>query len=231
MRDYFAFDGTPSTKYNAFLASGNTFDAPERDVENITVPGRNGDLLIDNGRFLNFTNTITMYIPSEFAHNAAALRNWLKSKTGYCRYEDTLHPLEYRMAHYVQQFEVQSSDRHGGYLELSFDCKPQRFLTSGEIRKEISSGAVLYNATMFDALPLIEVTGSGTITIGNNTYTCGASMIIDSEAQDCYDSSGSNLNSEFTAADDGFPVLEPGANGIVYTGFTEVAITPRWWMI
>ena len=57
MRDFFTFNGINSADYGCYVADANQFDAPARDVESVNIPGMNGSLTIDNGRYLNMTLT------------------------------------------------------------------------------------------------------------------------------------------------------------------------------
>ena len=230
MRNYFTLDGVSSADFNTWLASSTMFDAPERDVETIEVPGRNGDIIYDNGRFRNFNASVYCYVPTDMSVYVNGLRNWLLGKTGYCRYEDTIHPDEYRMARYDGTFELEESDRVGASIALGFSCKPQRFLKSGEAMVPYTSGSVLYNPTSFDALPLIVCSGNGSITLNGTTITISGNsgqIYIDCDLQDAY-LGAVNKNGYITQ---NFPKLSPGNNTLAYTGVTNVQIMPRWWTI
>ncbi len=230
MKNFFTLDGVPSADLNTWLASSTMFDAPERDVESIEIPGRNGNILYDNGRFKNFGASVYCYVPKDMQTYVGALRNWLLSIKGYCRYEDTIHPDEYRMARYTGAFELEESDRVGATITLGFDCKPQRWLKSGENLRSISSGSILFNPTRFDALPLIVCSGNGTISMNGTTMTVSGNsgqIYIDCDLQDAYLGS-TNKNSKITST---FPKLSPGQNTITYSGLTGVQIAPRWWTI
>lgn len=230
MRDFFTLDGVSSTDYNTFIATSNMFDAPERDVEEVEIPGRNGNLIFDNGRYKNFAASVSCYIPYGMRANVNGLRNWLLSKVGYSRYEDTMHPDVYRMARYTGGFELEMSDRVGAAMTLTFDCMPQRFLKDGEQLLPFASGDVIYNPTLCDALPLIVCSGNGSITLNGTTVTISGNtdqIYIDSDTQNAYFGS-TNKNSMITPD---FPVLSPGANELTYEGVTGVQIMPRWWTI
>ena len=53
MMNAFQFNGRSSSEFGVYISGGGTYNAPERDVEFMAMPGRSGDLLIDNGRFKN----------------------------------------------------------------------------------------------------------------------------------------------------------------------------------
>lgn len=230
MRNYFTLDGVSSADFNTWLASSTMFDAPERDVEAIEIPGRNGNIIYDNGRFRNFEASVYCYIPKGMQTYVNALRNWLLSKSNYCRYEDTIHPDEYRTARYTGAFELEESDRVGASIKLGFDCKPQRWLKSGEALLSCASGAVLHNPTRFDSLPLIICSGNGTILLNGTEITITGNdgqIYIDCDLQDAYLGT-TNKNNMITPD---FPKLSPGDNTVTYAGVTGVQIQPRWWTI
>ena len=51
----FTFAGRSSKDFGIYLSGSGVFNAPERDVETISIPGRSGDLILDNGRFKNIS--------------------------------------------------------------------------------------------------------------------------------------------------------------------------------
>ena len=53
----FTFDGVDSKTYGVYITQEAAFDAAERDVEMISIAGRNGEYALDRGRFLNVTVT------------------------------------------------------------------------------------------------------------------------------------------------------------------------------
>lgn len=230
MRHYFVLGGKMSSDFGCYVASSNMFDAPERDIEVIEVAGRNGELIFDNGRYRNFEGSVSCYIPKDMQVNVDGIRSWLLSTSGYLRYEDTLHPDEFRIARYSGGFELDASDRVAATFPLKFNCKPQRFLKMGEQAVSVTHGAVLYNPTMFPALPLIRVYGNGSLTLGGTTVTVtdnDSYIDIDCEIQDAYRGTES-MNSKITQD---FPEIPAGLNTVEYSGFTSVQITPRWWKI
>lgn len=51
MRQYLIFGGECSKDFGLYISGSGAFNAPERDIETVEVPGRNGSLIIDNGRY------------------------------------------------------------------------------------------------------------------------------------------------------------------------------------
>lgn len=234
----FWFDHQCCSDFGLIASGSGTFGAPQRDVDIVSVVGRNGDLIIDNGRYKNITVSYPVFIRENFAERAQAARSWLLSKDGYKRLEDNYDPHHYRLAAFAGpiDFDMKFLNRIGE-ATLKFNCKPQRFLKQGEHPVSLLSGAVLHNPTAFTALPLITVYGAaaGDLIIGGITVQIKEltdQITLDCELQDAYrhvgDGAPENKNGCIYAPE--FPVLQPGDNLIVYSGgITGVTITPRWW--
>lgn len=168
----FTFDGTNSRAYGVYITGRGVFNAPERNVEMVEIPGRNGAYALDKGNFNNIEVTYPAGIfadtEADFAQAVSDLRNFLCSKNGYCRLEDDYNSGEYRMAIYKSGLEVDHDMLTAGEFNIVFECKPQRWLTSGETAVSVASGGKVTNPTLFEAKPLLEVTGYGTIDIGGS---------------------------------------------------------------
>lgn len=137
------FGGVNSADFGIFISGEGVWDAPERDVESVDVPGRNGTLLLDRGRWKNIEVTYPAFNAEPdletFRANLDAFRNAIASQVGYQRLTDSFHLDEYRMATYVDGIEVKPIiNNTASEFELVFNCKPQRYLTSGEVVRDIT---------------------------------------------------------------------------------------------
>lgn len=167
------FDNKTSREFGVYITGEAVYNAPEREVEMISIPGRNGAFALDKGRFENIPVKYPAGVfadnEADFAQAISDFRNFLCSKKGYCRLTDEYNPNEYRMAIYKSGLEVEVAQRRAGEFEILFDAKPQRWLTSGETAVSVASGDTLTNPTLFEAHPLLAVEGHGTITFGGHT--------------------------------------------------------------
>ena len=168
------FDNKTSREFGVYITGEAVYNAPEREVEMISIPGRNGAFALDKGRFENVTVTYPAGIfadnETDFAAAISDFRNYLCSRKGYCRLTDEYNPNEYRMAVYKSGLEVDPAQLRAGEFEITFDCKPQRWLTSGETKQTIAnSGDTITNPTLFESRPLLEVEGYGVISIDNKS--------------------------------------------------------------
>lgn len=133
-RNNLIFGGINSADYNVWISGSEAYGAPERSIERVSVPGRNGDLVIDNGKWNNITINYPAFIPNGFNPQFDYFRSEIMKLRGYHRLEDSYHPDEYRMACLVGGItpkNVGAFFRNGDFT-LTFNCKPQRFLKSGD---------------------------------------------------------------------------------------------------
>ena len=178
-----SFDNVSSRTYGVYITGSAVYNAPEREVEMISIPGRNGQFALDKGRFENIEVTYPAGIfadsETDFADAISELRNFLCSRKGYVRLQDEYNPNEYRMAIYKSGLEVEPAQLKAGEFEITFDCKPQRFLTSGETAVTVSSGDTLTNPTLFEAAPLLEIEGYGTLNVNGTEIELDDDLVGD----------------------------------------------------
>ena len=172
MRNYLIFGGVNSANYGIYITGSGVYDAPERVVERVAVPGRNGALVIDQDRYENISVEYPAFAfgksRKEFQDKIDAFRNAIASQIGYKRLEDSYHPEEYRMATYAEGLKVDVGPYGGsGRFTLKFNCKPQRFLRNGEHSVAKANGEKIINPTEHSSEPLLVVNGYGDIGIGD----------------------------------------------------------------
>ena len=242
MRKAFTFGSVDSSDFDVYISGSGTFNSPSRVVEMLDVPARNGQLTIDRGRFANIEVKYPcgIYGASDFGDKVRSFRNALGALTGYQRLTDDYHPNEFRMG--IFSAGISMSDVTAlrmGKFDVIFNCKPQRFLTSGETPVTFTADGTITNPTLFDSKPLLKITGMGTVGIGDYSITLqgipSQTVYIDCDIMDAWTLSGGqkvNANDIVQYAGNMFPSLEAGNNGIdLGTGITEVVVTPRWWRL
>lgn len=235
MRQFLTYAGRSTKEFGIFISGEGTFSSPERNTSSQEVPGRNGALLFDMGNYKNAPVKYPAFIISGLPTRIRDFLNFAGAQIGYQRLEDTYHPYEFRMA----KFKTNPSIDTAGYMNksgkftLEFDCKPQRFLKSGEEITTLEADGVILNRTLQNAKPLLRVYGTaGSIEIGAETIEISAIddyVDIDCEIMDAY-KGAVNCNSNVSFTDD--IVLSPGDNNISLSGgITKIEITPRWFII
>lgn len=236
------FDGVAcdiETEYHCHIFRIDTDTAPKREIDFIDIAGRSGALAFDRGKYANvemrYRAVFYDYDNVSADEQARNLKNRLLSQRGYQRLIDTDHAGEFYLAVISQEIEpFIYRDRSAVKMEMVFNRKPQRYLTSGESVTVLTSDGSITNPTLYDAQPLLRVYGDGTLGINTQSIIIDGSDVytdIDCEMMDAYKGTA-NKNHTITLSDNNFPVLRAGVNNFALgTGITKVEITPRWWRV
>lgn len=239
------FNGKSSTDFGIICQYYPDDMTPSLKCSTVSVAGRNGDLHFSEHSYNNVSRKYSVYLSAECIKFAKAMRMftaWLNSVDGYAKLQDDYDPEVFRMARYLGGTSVEDAMNKFGSAEIEFDCKPQKFLISGEDIRENEEH--IYNPTYNDASPLIELTldlteltDDTTLNFNGNLFTISedladtsqSNIIIDSEIYDMY-SDTMNLNGYCAGA---FPVLHTGDNTIAWDDdvITDIKIRPRWWVL
>lgn len=261
------FNGHSTAEHNIYVWSSPNYELPEKDQQVYHVPGRSGDLIVDYGSWKNVQRSYTLSLgtldtptplsnywapavqPDSFPVLARRLSDWLNSAhaDGYARLEDSYDPDVYRMAQFKGSAEITNVLDRAAHVSITFDCKPQRFLKSGETAITLSGSTTIPNATLYDANPTFLVRGnsSGTIKCWRPTDTHDTAhilyqvdmsqlsnqvdLIIDGEMQECY--SGTTSKNSTVTLSNGFPKLLSGGLYVEYTGLTQIKVVPNTWVL
>lgn len=238
MLNTFMFGGELSTEYGILITERPKSVRPERDITKIEIPGRSGDLIIDNGRYKN----IDVSYKCEAIHNVSvfssiheqvqAINIWLSKSPGtYAELKDTYNNSFFRQALSVSKTEYEFPAPGIAKFTVKFYCKPFLYSVEGQKTIALTGAATLYNPYYVAAQPYIKIYGSGNtaLKINGTTYTVNGIdgyIVIDSELGDAYKENALQSDKITAAA---FPVLLPGENTISWTGTaTKIEIVPRW---
>lgn len=237
-RNYLIMDGKSSLDFNMYISGGGTYLSPEKVYEEVEIPGRSGTLIFEEGEsgqtYKNVTVSYEAFIFPNFDENFTKLKSFLMTREGYFRLEDTYHVNEYRLASLQSVLEPEMAQNlYTGLFTIEFNCKPQRWLKTGEKTYSYSTKSILKNETNHIAKPLIRAYGTGNFTInGRNIKITSANSYtdIDCELMDAYKGT-TNCNSNITLTNGAFPVLSPGENEISMASISQLQITPRWYVL
>lgn len=228
------FAGINLSVFDTFVTNAGVYSSPARSYDSISIPGRSGNLIMENNKFENVDHSYPLIIYEDFDENFPALKSFLLSQKGYQRLNDTFFPDEFYLATFSRFDSIKQKFMEGtmGTCILVFDRKPQRFLLSGEVESSFTASDTITNPTQFDALPLLRVYGSGILTIGGISIsidTSQAYLDIDCDLQEVLQNGG---NLDVTLTNGEFPKLTSGENEIILgAGITKVDITPRWYTL
>ena len=154
------YNGKNLDEFGVEAIGRGRYGSPARDIEQVHVPGLNGDLLFDSGGFLNANIEYPdCCIDHDFPTNFAALRTFLLADPGYHRLEDSYASDEFRMAEFRGPLSPDVHTGRGnrsGTFTLQFNATPQRYLKEGGEEREIHDQEIVDNKWM-PANPIFRV--------------------------------------------------------------------------
>lgn len=248
----FKFNGISSEEFGLFIQTPPTYQYPKRDLSVTHVPGRNGDVVIDNKCYANVERSYLVgkgYYPNtNYYTNFQSVLNWLNSAKGkYVRLEDSYDSEVYRLASFQMSGSFIDYFDQMGAATITFNCKPQRYLLSGEKQTTYaydSEGIEIINPSEYEALPEIEINNISTIDGVNNyvimltvkdsannavssititnygTSENKRTLIINSEEQIVTDDIGNDVYENIGLNGKPFPVFKGDASKILLNKFS-----------
>lgn len=221
----------------ALIASAPHIIRPTRKGTVTPIPGSSRELVEMEDAWESYDQPYSMFVGDGTPDSIQEALNDVARvlyKTGLQVLLDDYEPDYFRLAYYQGPFDVENRYTRLGKFDITFRCRPERFLISGNEAITVSSGDTLINPTAFAAKPLIHIegSGSGTVTVAGTvmSFTGLVDFVnVDCDKMDVYRQPAENKNNLMTG---NFPVLPSGENTISFTGgITSVTITPRYWVI
>lgn len=235
---------------NIYVDSSLSYNKPEKNRELISIPGRSGDLVVDHGTWKNVPITYPCYAKDKAEFDWLIYQ--LASIRGYAKIECTDDTDHFRMG--VPIIPQAPTVKRGGkdfYFDLNFNCKPQRFLTTGAQATDYTANATIYNPKNETARPIIVAYAAGSFkieevnnphtewTITVSSYPAGYlyGIAIDCETMECYfpgpsitDISAS-ANQYVSISPNKYPYITYGGIRLKMGTMSKITIVPRWWEI
>lgn len=222
---YFIYNDIDSRNMGVVLKTLPPITRPNRRTEQITIPGRNGTLTVDEGTYDSMSVSLECYLKPGF--DPRKVTNWL-NPSGKITFSD--EPDKYYNARIINSIPLSRVFRISRSFIIQLELQP--FAYSKEIFvKKINSG-VAYSFYIDEATanmyPYIKVTGSGEIELTINGTTMkiypNEYIELDCELQVAYkDSEGANERVYGS-----FFNLVPGTNTIsIFGDYTEIEIKYR----
>lgn len=233
LNETFYLDGIDARSAGIHLQAPIEFSEAVPVVKAQTIPGRNGDLILETGSYENRGASASCFCLQKDVEKAvSSAGRFLMGKKGYRRLETSDDPDHYWMAMVENSPQIAMRLRTLAPFEIDFDCKPQRFVKAGENAVVFTSNGSLFNQYGQIALPFITLygQGAGQLAIGDcvvEVMVLDGTLYLDSNTQNAYNDNGNqNLNINAPV----FPVLGDGEIPIAFSGgITRVEIIPRWW--
>ena len=221
----------------AWIASAPKIVKPKRKMTVVQIPGSNREVVEMEDAWECYDQPYTLFVGEDSENTLQEILADVASKlykTGWQTLTDDYEDDTYRMAYYEGPFDVENRYNIAGKFDVTFRCRPERFLLSGNTAVTVASGNTITNPTPYSSKPLIHITGSGSGTLTVAGVTMSFTGITDYLNIDCdtmrvYRLSTENRDNLMTGE---FPVLKSGSNTISFTGgITGCTITPKWFVI
>ena len=260
MIGFFIFNGVNSRDHGIYIESyPQSCHAPRRGTL-YEIAGRNGSGVDEDGTYSTYTQPYNINLREGAARRAdlrsSDLAQWLTGEPGFLRLEDSFEPEYFRMARFAGPVTIDQILGRWGRARIEFECQPERYLVSGENLHNLRTSDTITNPTGRTALPLLRITGSGTVyvTVANNGETLceimcnlgtGRTVELDSAGYTAQITAGQQSDQgnnasgliSWTAGPSDyhlFPELRKGATTITTSGtgtVTALEIIPRWWRL
>lgn len=241
MHNYIVFNGKNSVNNFGLVIDQLPESAhASRHGDLYQIAGRNGTFVHEDGTFENYEQVYDVNFIGNAFSKGRDVATWLLGSRGYCRLEDSYEPDFYRLARYAGPLNIENVLQQGARASIVFDCRPERYLKSGETAITAMSNVYaaqspsvtydLVNPTGQVARPIIRVTGQGgirfavtpanasadvVIEMAIGTTTTTVTVIIDCETYTVTDTSGNDMSSRVSFVDqDGYPEFPKLQSGV-----------------
>jgi len=217
------FNGINSIDLNLAVRRLPRAQVGEERVENIEIPGRDGVLHVVDGSLASYETDCELTMLDDLRRSEVYL--WLRGSGNLCTSDD---PDKVVKARVIGKIEPENVTRLVKDLKVTFECQPYRYEKTPETIVLTASG-VINNQGTATSLPIIAVTGTGTLTIDSDAYVITETGVtINSEIEECY----AGTVSKNDKVSGGFPSLTSGLHTITLgAGITSVSIlvNARWY--
>lgn len=236
----FYLDGASAKSKGIFCGAPISFSAVVPKTKAVQIPGRSGDLMLDEGGFYNREASTTAYVlPKALGQNITAVEAMrvaagflFAEYRGYRKLITAEDGGHYWLAQVKNAAEIAPRLNLLNPFSITFDCQPYAYLTGYDEKTVVASGDVVNNPTLYSAYPILYITGTaggeiafpnGGIEIVDNIST---EIAIDCEAGRAYDPlTGANRNYLISSTE--FPFFNAGNNAITMTD-AVVKYIPRF---
>lgn len=251
------FGRNESSDYGIIIEKFPDYYWPEKEYNSTEIKRKNGSILTGTTRYKNVKKSfnIAVYDKEGLQKAASRLTTFLYKYDGYndyIRLEDSYEPDVYMLGVFNESDSLENILNEAGRGEIVFNCKPQKYLLSGNVKIDVvSNSQTIWNNTGFPALPIIKVMGTGLIKfymrpsrgyLGDETselltaylyiYNNFNEITIDCEKFTAVDINGQNMNPYISLQGAGYITFYPGQTGILCEGNIEkLSVIPRWWRL
>ena len=201
-----------------------------RNIEEQSIPGRNGSVFFDYGTYKNINISIKMNYkasPDEWNNKLSEIKRWLIGSGQL--YMSDMQGWFYKVKK-IELSECDRSSKNVGTFTATFTCDPFKYSDEGQT--EINNPASLENEWE-ESEPIYVIEGNGMCTLSVNDESIVANiadnLTIDTSIPIAYRDSGIISNTSVTGDYDKLK-LKPGTNYISVSSGFYLKVKPNWRM-
>ena len=136
--NYFEYNGVKSSDMGLRIKSKNVYSSPKFDSQFVSVPGRNGDLIVSNNRYENIQISYNVFLSAktvdELSEKLRKVKSWLYSQpTGYHNLTDSYDKKFFCKAVFASSLDIEDELHKIGVFTISFNCKPFKYSFDGDM--------------------------------------------------------------------------------------------------
>lgn len=229
----FTFAGKDSFKdYGIYIEKRPNIPSPKRRVSYMDVPGRDSSLRLDEETYEDITLSVECSLKGDTYRKISDIKSWLLN-AGESDLIFSYQPDKKYIAQVVNSIDFEVVLRITSHFVILFNCQPFQYATDNTPIL-MDSAITLQNPGTVAAFPYIKVNGSGmgSLTVNGNSVffnSIDENVILNSEIQETYKDTGSELINKNATKTGDFPILLPGENTISFSeSITSLEITPNW---
>lgn len=224
---WFQFKGKNSREFGILIAAAPQRIRPERRVEYITIPGRNGMLTQDEKTYEPYT--LSLECSTRGSERLDEIVAWLD---GAGELILSTEPEKVYQAAIYNKIAISDVIYLYNSFLLQFRVQPFKYSVNAvNDALELTAPTTIRNRGTAESEPLLTIYGSGDVVLQINEdafplYGVEGSITIDSERMEVF-KGNANQNGKYGGTE--FPKFAVGENTISWIGtVTKVEIQPRW---
>lgn len=228
-------DGVSSLDYNIKVLKTNILSSPQRRIEYIEIPGRDGTLSINHGWedfLLELECVLVGDDDRKMTDIAKQAKQFLMEGTN-SKLQSSEDMSFYLLGTIDNKLDINEVlENFSDNFQVIYRCKPFRYATEEETEVITASGGIIN--TNSECKPKIQVVCNGDITIKINSQTLSlkgvsGNVFVDCDLMDCYKQTSSGVISQNHLMYSFFPKLEKGVNNISVSSSDNNALVNIIW--
>ncbi|MFV0553000.1 MAG: distal tail protein Dit [Anaerorhabdus sp.] len=229
----FFIDDISIVNYGFCISKRPNIPAPERVYDEISIPGRNGSLLVDRKVYQNVQIEIEInYIsnPNEWNDKFRKLKNILNNAAG----KKLMFSDDQLYFYRIKKCIIGSNERIfkiGGMIRPMFVLEPFQYVKSG---LDVLHNPSSLNNEFDESYPIYQIQGEGmcTLTVNGKSITAniGQNLTIDTNRRLSYRNDGTLMNTSLKGYYEDL-CLQHGENKIEVSAGFSLDVIPNWRVI